>query len=236
VQVRELAEGLWRWTAPHPDWTPDQGKPGGWEQSVGCVYHEAPDAIVLVDPLVPPEDTPEAERLWSALDRDVRRSGLPVVVLIANRFHGRSARRVYQRFAGRVGAEVLVPAGAEGQVACQPTRTFAPGERLPGGVEARFVAGPVEPEVAFHLPRHRALIVADAVLGAGSGRARVAPPSWADATEEGRKHDDALFRRSLRGLLDLDFELLLTSHGEPVLGSGRDALARALDAPAWGEE
>jgi hypothetical protein len=35
-------------------------------------------------------------------------------------------------------------------------------------------------------------------------------------------------RDALRPLLDLPVELVLVSHGEPVLAQGRDALAEAL--------
>src|SRR5437667_167472 len=38
--VQQLGPGLWRWTGLHPDWTPDQGGPNGWEQEVGCVCSE----------------------------------------------------------------------------------------------------------------------------------------------------------------------------------------------------
>ena len=36
-------------------------------------------------------------------------------------------------------------------------------------------------------------------------------------------------RRELRPLLDLSIELVLVSHGEPILEGGRDELAQALD-------
>ena len=79
MRVREVATGLWWWTALHPAWTPADGGPDGWEQEVGCVYYEAPGAVVLIDPLVPMEDR---DRFYRALDRDVERAGLPVRVLV----------------------------------------------------------------------------------------------------------------------------------------------------------
>jgi hypothetical protein len=36
-------------------------------------------------------------------------------------------------------------------------------------------------------------------------------------------------RKALRPLLDLPVEMVLVSHGEPVLSSGREAIVRALD-------
>jgi hypothetical protein len=74
MEVQELRRGLWRWTAPHPDWSPSLDRPGGWPRMVGCVYYEPPEAagtVVLIDPLAPPEGTPDHERFWRALDRDV---------------------------------------------------------------------------------------------------------------------------------------------------------------------
>jgi hypothetical protein len=93
MNVAQLAPGLWRWTAPHPDW-----KEGGdWEQEVGCVYYEAPSATVLIDPLVPPE----RERFFEALDRDVERRGLPVSILLTCAWHARSADELTERYGVR---------------------------------------------------------------------------------------------------------------------------------------
>jgi hypothetical protein len=39
--MREVAEGLWLWSAPHPAW---KGATD-WPEDVGCVYHEAPRRI-----------------------------------------------------------------------------------------------------------------------------------------------------------------------------------------------
>jgi hypothetical protein len=91
VKVSELAPGLWRWTALHPDW--QQG--ADWEQEVGCVYYEAAGATVLIDPLVPAE----RERFFKALDRDVERRGLPVAILLTCAWHGRSSDELAERYA-----------------------------------------------------------------------------------------------------------------------------------------
>jgi len=101
VQVDQLASGLWRWTAPHPDWKEGDD----WEQEVGCVYYEAADAIVLIDPLVPPE----RERFFEALDRDVERRGLPVSIVLTCKWHVRSADELTERY----DAGDAPPAGVE---------------------------------------------------------------------------------------------------------------------------
>jgi glyoxylase-like metal-dependent hydrolase (beta-lactamase superfamily II) len=139
VRVQEVASGLWRWTGLHPEWQPSSAGPEGWDQEVGCVYYEAPDAVVLVDPLAPPEDE---ERFWAALDRDVERAGKPVRILLTVSWHGRSAEAVADRYGATNGA-------------------------LPAGVEAH--AAPAGEETVYRLPEHGALVFGDAVLGADGG-------------------------------------------------------------------
>ena len=59
MELSELAPGIWRWD--------------------DSLYVERPDAVVLIDPVVP---AGEEERFFKALDRDVERLGRPVVVLL----------------------------------------------------------------------------------------------------------------------------------------------------------
>jgi hypothetical protein len=197
MAVQEVAPGLWRWTAPHPDWTPE----ADWPQEVGCVYAELSDSVVLVDPLVP---AGEEGRFWEALDRDVERLGLPVLVLRTVSWHERSVDEV----AGRYGASVW--------------RGPADGA-LPAAVGAYQVeAG--EDEVVFWLGAYRALVPGDLLL-TESGRLRLCPQSW---LPEGRTPEEV--RAALTPTLDLPVELVLVSHGEPVLVDAGRALAAALGA------
>jgi glyoxylase-like metal-dependent hydrolase (beta-lactamase superfamily II) len=149
MRVEELSRGLWRWTGLHPEWTPEQGGPEGWEQEVGCVYYEAPDTVVLVDPLVPPEDE---ERFWRALDCDVERVGKPVRVLLTVHWHARSAAAIAARYGGEVGGD------------------------LPRGVEGHHAVH--FDETVFWIPEHGALLFGDVVLGAAGGGVRLCPESW----------------------------------------------------------
>jgi hypothetical protein len=81
VDVRRLAEGLWRWTTPE----------------AGCVYYEASDAVVLFDPLLP---TGEEEAFLAYLDRDVERLGLPVSILLTTPRRELSAPILRARYGG----------------------------------------------------------------------------------------------------------------------------------------
>jgi glyoxylase-like metal-dependent hydrolase (beta-lactamase superfamily II) len=145
MRVTEIAPGLWRWTGLHPDWTPQDA----WAQEVGCGYYEAPGAVVLIDPLVPPEDK---EPFWAALDRDIARVGLPVSVLLTVDWHARSSDEILARYGGVREA----PAGVE-------------------QIDIRGVGG--ESERLFWLPAHRALVIGDVIHGADGG-VRLCPDSW----------------------------------------------------------
>jgi glyoxylase-like metal-dependent hydrolase (beta-lactamase superfamily II) len=150
VEVTTIAPGLWRWTGLHPAWTAEQGGPDGWDEEVGCVYYEGPDAVVLIDPLAPPEDE---ERFWSALDRDVERVGRPVAVILTTESHGRSSAEIAARYRGSVRSAQDPPAGVE-------------------AVDTGW-----GPEVLLWLPEHRALVAGDVLVGDVRGGVRL-PDSW----------------------------------------------------------
>lgn len=76
------------------------------------------------------------------------------------------------------------------------------------------------------LPEHRALISGDRLLGDPGGLG-LCPESWLRYLPS--KMGEAQLRNALRPLLDLPVDMVLVSHGEPVLSGGRQALVQALD-------
>jgi len=96
---------------------------------------------------------------------------------------------------------------------------------LPDGIVA---VGVPARETEYWLPAFRALVVGDRVIGDGQGGLRLCPESWL----RGGARPVSLpeLARGLRPLLELPIELVLVSHGEPVLTGGREALGRALSA------
>ncbi|MEZ5099106.1 MAG: hypothetical protein R3C15_04760 [Thermoleophilia bacterium] len=201
MQVDRIAEGLWRWTARYPD----EGDAG----EVSCAYVEAPDAIVLIDPLVPPDGSDDRERFWRALDRDVERLGVPLAVVLTVPRHERSAREVAARYGARVVGHVSTAAGRP------VTDRVAGGDALPGGLVG-IELGPYPGELLVHVPRHRALVAGDALRGLGDGRLALAPPRGGGG--------------DVAPLAALDVDHVLVGHGPPVVGTGRAALAAALAA------
>ena len=233
MKVSRIRDGLWRWVVPHPGWKPEFDRPDGWGCMVGSVYAEYDEAIVLIDPQLPVDAADEA-RFWKALDGDVERLGRPVLVLVGSVDHGRSANAVAVRYraAGRT-VRVVGDAQIRDAVSCDLDETFdeAP---LPEGLEARPVPGMSPGERAFFLGPWDAVVFADAAIGAGGGRVRVAPPSWGVKTPDGRALYDREFRVSLGRIAAAGPRILLPSHGDPILTNGATALAEALAAPPWG--
>jgi len=197
-------------------------------------HAEFDEAVVLIDPLVPGEPT-EADLFWRNLDDDVARLAKPVLILVGSVDHGRSSDLVAGRYLA-MGRPVRVVGDAmiRDNVSCTMHATFDE-IPLPAGLHALPIPGMSPGERAFVLDPWRAAVFADAVIGAGAGRVRVAPPSWGVKTPEGRALYERAFRPTLRRLGEMRPELVLTSHGEPVLTNGAAALDEALGAPAWGE-
>ena len=211
MDVVRIDEGLWRWSTRY----------GEWGEDVGCLFVEAEDAVVLVDPLVP-EEPGEETRFWHALDRDVRRCGVPVHVLVTVFWHTRSAAQMVERYDAQVHAVTRARA-AIARRAGVVHDAFGSGATLPGGIVAAPTARSTE--VVFWLPAHQALATGDVILGGDAGGLRLCPVSWLPSGI-----DHARLRDSLRPLLELPVERVLVSHGEPVLRDGHAALAAVLGA------
>jgi hypothetical protein len=214
MQIAEIRPHLWRWTARHPEWTPEEG----WEPVVGSYALVENDTLVLFDPLVPGD---EEERFWRALDDDVEHHGPPQILLTVF-WHARSTQAILDRYEG---SRAFAPAAAESQARERvPTvETYDHETALPGGVEARTT--PYRAEALLWLPAHRALVAGDLLLGTSDGGARVCPDSWLRPGVTGPQ-----LRTSLEPLLELPIELLLLTHGEPVLENGHAAFEQAVRA------
>jgi glyoxylase-like metal-dependent hydrolase (beta-lactamase superfamily II) len=199
MEVQELRPGLWRWTGAHPEWDHAEH----WGPEVGSVYAELEDAVVVVDPLVPTEDE---ERFWSALDRDAERAGRPQHVLLTEHWHERSDAAVLDRYHAK------------------QWRPEESGE-LPAGVHAEIVKGSDWVEALFFLEPHRALVAGDLLVGRDGGIEL--PVGWFPKDEQQWARD--VLKPDLRKrLAALPVELVLVSHGEPVLEDGAAALDQAL--------
>ena len=200
ADITEIDEGLWRWTARHPDWVPGAKpeSPADWPREVGSVAYATGDALVVIDPLVPAE----AEGLWAWLEERANAVGR-VAVVNTIKWHRRSRDEIAERY----GASTSRARAA-----------------LPEGVVPIPIAH--AGETMFWLPGVAALVPGDRLLGNGRGGLRLCPSSWLGYLSTPIDLDG--LRAALRPLLELPVERVLTSHGEPVLRGGRGAIERAI--------
>ena len=103
-----------------------------------------------------------------------------------------------------------------------PDRWYRAGERLPAGLVAVHAPGPTEAHYAFHTDRGGGVVLCADLLTnqEGAGLAFV-PDEYQD--EPGRT------RESVRRLLDLDFTILCTNHGDPIPHGAKEAIRQLLD-------
>lgn len=201
--MRDVARGLWIWSVEHPGWEPGQG----WEPSVWSTCAQDGGEVTLVDPIAPPEGDP----VWQRLD-----ARPPTQVVIAKPDHVRDVDAFVERYGCRAyGPALFWP----DDVPATQLEAIEPGSRLPGGIEALH-DGRGRSETPLWLAGQRALVFADA-LTAPEGELRVWATPW---------HEERVLP-ALRAMLDLPFEVVIVSHGEPV--HDRVAFEAALRRPPY---
>ena len=158
----------------------------------------------MLDPIAPAYD---AAALWARLE-----AAPPTMAVVLKPDHVRDV----DLFSARYGARAFGPwLYWRDDVPDTELAPIEPGSELPGGLRALY-DGRGRMETPLWLPDQRALVFADA-LAAPEGELRV----WASPA-----HDDRALP-ALRALLELPFELVIVSHGDPV--HDRDAYERALE-------
>lgn len=206
-EVRDVAPGLWIWRVEHPGWTSGQG----WEPLVACTCVTSGQETLVLDPLAPSADDEVGREVWRRLNGHP-----PTAVVVLKPDHVRDVDRFVERYG--------VPAfGPDRFLRDDIPRTelepIYPGSRLPGGLVALY-DGRGRTETPLWLPEQRTLVFADA-LTAPQGELRVWDTPW---------HEERALP-ALRALLDLPFERVIVSHGEPV--HSRAEYERALERAPW---
>jgi hypothetical protein len=200
AQIRDICPGLWIWRIEHPEW-----KAGlGWEPPVTSTYVESGGERAVLDAIAPPDD---AAAVWERLD-----ARPPTLAVVLKPDHVRDVDLFVRRYGARgYGPELFWPRNVpETELA-----PIYPDQELPGALLPVF-DGRDRKETPLYLPEQRAIVFADA-LTAPAGELRV----WATPWHEKRALP------ALRELLELPFEHVIVSHGEPV--HDRAAYERALE-------
>jgi hypothetical protein len=199
--VEEIAPGLWHWTARHDQINMDVSS-----------YYLLPERVVI-DPMVPPEGLEWFEQREP-----------PEHVLLTNRHHDRHAWRLREAFNCTVHC---IRNGLHELEGRGPVEAFDFGDELPGGAVAFEVDAICPDETALHIAAKRALACADGVVRwPGQSGLAFVPDQFMDDPEQTK----AGLRDAYRRLLDLDFELLLLAHGEPIVARGKEALLAFVHA------
>lgn len=175
-------------------------------------YYLSSERVVL-DPMIPAEGLEWFEQ-----------HGPPEHVLLTNRHHDRHAWKLQERFGSTVHCirNGLYELEGRGRV-----EAFDFGDELPGGAVAYEVDAICPDETGLHFPGHNALACADGVMRY-RGELDFVPEQYMDAPEQTKRG----LRDAYARLLELDFDLLLVAHGDPLVGGAKAALrefATALD-------
>jgi len=163
----------------------------------------------LLDPLAPP---PSAREVWDRLEATP-----PEIAVVLKPDHVRDIDLFVRWYGVRAfGPALFWP----GDVPKSDLEIVQPGDELPGGLRA-LRDGREKAETPIYVPEQRALVFADA-LTAPHGELLVWATPW---------HEERVVPE-LRRLLELPFEHVLVSHGEPV--HTRADFEAALKRVPWG--
>jgi hypothetical protein len=171
-----------------------------------CV--ESGGEVAVLDALAPPE---EAAEIWERLD-----AAPPTVAVVLKPDHVRDVDLFVRRYGARAYGPDLFFAGDAPETELE---WIADGSELPGGLVALY-DGRGRNETPMWLPEQRALVFADGLTAPG-GELRVWWTPW---------HEKRVLP-ALRELLELPFEHVIVSHGEPV--HDRADYERALEREPW---
>jgi hypothetical protein len=199
--IREVLPGVHHWTGIHPK----------IKLPVDSYYIES--ARVVLDPVVP------REGLEWFQGREA-----PSQVVLTNRHHLRHSERYAETFGCPIRCSET---GLQEFDRGPKVEGFAFGEELAPGIIAYQLGAICPDDTALHIRTDggRVLAFADGLTRPRGGKLTFVPGFlMGDDTSAVR----AGLHKSLRGLLDLDFEHLLFAHGEPLIGSGKAALREFL--------
>jgi glyoxylase-like metal-dependent hydrolase (beta-lactamase superfamily II) len=188
----------------HPHWKQGQG----WEPVVTSTFVESRGERLVLDGLAPPESATE---FWEKLDEKP-----PTAAAVLKPDHVRDVDLFVRRYGTRgYGPRLFF----REDVPKSELQFIEPGSELPGGIVALY-DGRGRNETPLWLPEQKTIVFADALTAPG-GELRV----WASPAHEARALP------ALRAMLELPFERVIVSHGEPL--HGRAEFIRALEREPW---
>lgn len=163
---------------------------------------------LCIDPVEPTDEDLE----------EVARRGV-AHILITNRNHSRAANKLRARTGARTAIHPADAPHARSEGA-ELDRELKQGDKV-GPFMVHGAPGKSAGEVVLFWPERKILLVGDAVVGHPPGRCKLLPDKVVD--------DPARLRESVRGLLSIDFDILLVGDGEPILQAALERLRELVD-------
>jgi glyoxylase-like metal-dependent hydrolase (beta-lactamase superfamily II) len=208
--MREILPGIFTWGSTYAD------RP--WDLNGYAIRLD--ESTVLVDPPAPEEND------WASFDRL-----MPITkIVLTNRDHVRDA----ELFRTRFGAHLV--AGADEVAQLSPVainEMVREGELIADALRVIHLPGKSAGEIGLYFdPAQHAIsrkmngimLLGDAIIGN--------PPGALSLIPEPKLDDSSKLKRSLRKLLDYDFDVLLLCDGQLVLSGGKLKVAEFLNALA----
>jgi len=181
-------------------------EPHGYNFNGHFIRHA--DGNLCIDPVEPSdEDLEELASLGVAR------------ILLTNRNHSRAANKVRARTGSRTAIHAADALHARNEGA-ELDDDLNPGDEV-GPFVVVGVPGKSPGEVALHWPERKILLVGDALVGDPPGRCKLLPEKVLD--------DLPRLRESVRGLLALDFDILLVGDGVPITQFAKERLRELVD-------
>jgi hypothetical protein len=206
VELRDVAPGLWLWRQPHPAWA----EGFEWEPEVSSFFVESGGERIVIDALAPHPGL-LGHVVWERLDATP-----PTVAVVLKPDHVRNVDLFAQWYGVRGYGPFLFWSGDAPKTELEGIQ---PGDELPGDLVALH-DGRGRAETPVYLPEQRALVFADGMTAPG-GTLRVWGTPW---------HEERVLP-AFRAMLDLPFEHVLVSHGQPV--HTRADFEAALEREPW---
>lgn len=135
-------------------------------------------------------------------------------ILLTNRNHSRAANRVRARTGARTAIHPADAPHARSQ-GTELDEELHVGNKV-GPLTVVTAAGKSPGEIVLYWPERKIVVVGDVVIGDPPGGCKLLPDKVVD--------DPPRLRQSVRELLALDFDILLTGDGAPILKGAKERL------------
>jgi len=182
-------------------------EPHGYNFNGYLISHDSGN--LCIDPVEPGDDNMA----------EISRLGV-TRVLLTNRNHTRASNEVRSRTGARIAINPKDAAHARSQ-GTEIDDKLQVGQKV-GPLVVVDASGKSPGEVALHWPEKRLLIVGDTVIGN--------PPGRCGLLKEAVMDDPVHLRESVRRLLDLDFDTLLTGDGRPIVQGAKACLQELVES------